>query len=78
VVENGGVILDTNTAEEQVGIVPFSEVHRRNILSTLYDGSVIIRVLSQPAAIEVLCSSGVPQFAQGGWFEGTKTERRGV
>jgi len=27
--ENGVVILDTNKAEEQVGIVPFSELHRR-------------------------------------------------
>jgi len=28
VMENGAVILDTNMAEEQVGIVPFSELHR--------------------------------------------------
>ena len=76
------VILDTNKAEEQVGIVPFSELHRRggiySVPCMMGHGSVIIRVLPQPAATEVLCSSGVPQFTQVGRFEGSKRERRRV
>ena len=67
-------------AEEQVGIVPFSELHRTGGIYSVpcMMGVLIIRVLSQRAAIEVLCSSGVPQFTQVGRFEGSKRERRRV
>lgn len=52
--ENGAVILDTNTAEEQVQIVPFSELHNIQLTHFLQYAFFFLLLLSH-CAIQKLC-----------------------